>query len=223
MNNLYCTSKQLNAINFDLAALTIEQISEIRKRTPENEIEFKTDENGRKYKSVKGSYMKKKLNLIFGWNWDFKITSHEYFQHSREVVVSGRLIINSGAERIIKEQFGRHYLSTKTVKNNNVQTTSAVNIGDGFKSAATDALKKCASELGICWDVYSSEPIEANETEMSHEEKAIYDRLDYFLKECSNVATAEHVFNDFENNHTIQEAHKELYKSHIERINTQPY
>ena len=58
----YCSKAQIDKL--ESPVFTPEQINELRRVTPKNEIETKTDENGIKYKSVKGSYVKKKMNLF---------------------------------------------------------------------------------------------------------------------------------------------------------------
>jgi len=86
------------------------------------------------------------MSLIFGFNYDFKIKSHQHFPAFNEVLVEGRLIVRSGAFTIIKEQFGSH-----------VFTNDTTSVGNAYKSAATEAFKKCASEIGLCWDIYTQE------------------------------------------------------------------
>lgn len=217
MTKIYCDKKQIESL--ENSAFTTAQLNEIRKRTPESETEIKTDENGFKYKTIKGSYMKKKMNLVFGWDWDFQIISREYFQASREVIVHGRLTIRSGERTIIKEQFGKHYLTVKTTTNGNATTTASVNIGNGYKSAATDAFKKCASEIGLCWDVYTSETKEAEvQPEINHQDKKVYDRLNDFLSKCTIPEEVEATFEHFESNTEVKPEHKELLKSHMQRV-----
>lgn len=148
-----------NLLNYFITkhSFTDEQIELINEPTPEEEIEFKEDENGFKYKTVTGAYMKRRMNLIFGHNYDFEILGREYFSAGGEVLVHGRLTVRSGKFTVIKEQFGKHLISL-VVKSSTYRTTQApVNIGNAFKSAATDAFKKCASELGLCRDIYTQE------------------------------------------------------------------
>ena len=63
---------------------------------------------------------------------------------------------------IIKEQFGRADIKFKneykTVNGKQVKviTDDCLDYGDDCKAAATDALKKCASELGIASDIYGA-------------------------------------------------------------------
>lgn len=135
--------------------LTDEQILMINEPTPAEYIETKKDEDGHTYKSVKAYYVKKRLNLIFGFGWRFKIIRGEYQANAGECITHGRLTIPTSKGKIIREQFGK---STVEFSKRNTRTTSSPsNMGNALKASASDSLKKCASEIGICWDIYSQE------------------------------------------------------------------
>lgn len=222
MTKQFCKHKDIEALNNP--AFTKEQLHEIRKRTPASEVQNKTDENGRKYKTVSGAYMKKRLNIIFGWDWDFQIIDREFYASSKEVIVQGRLSIRSTSlHPIIREQFGKHYLENKTTTSGNVSRTAAVNIGNGFKSAATDAFKKCASEIGLCWDVYTNEAPEGEPEapEMNHQDKKVFERLEHFFKACTTSEEVESTFSTFEEEagtENVSEEIKALMSTHIKRL-----
>lgn len=217
----------LSKAEFDLIpcaqALTLTQIAEIKKITPKSEIEVKTDKSGFMYKSVKAAYVKKRLSIIFGWNFDFEIKSREFLKATGEVLVEGRLTIRSGNNTIIREQFGQHYTSTQTDANDGGGTTThPSDIGNAYKAAATDALKKCASEIGICWDVYGQEHSDKKKEEQpepDHAEKKILERLEHFLAPCNTSAALDEVYGNFSDNHTETEATKKCLTKHIERVN----
>ena len=102
---------------------------------------------GGEFDYVTGTYIKKVLNYTFGFQWDFEIKEHG--EKGNMVWVLGKLTIkdNNGKPRIIKEQFGRADVKQK-------KTGGDLDFGNDLKAAATDALKKCASELGIASDIY---------------------------------------------------------------------
>ena len=85
--------------------------------------------------SVKAIYIIERLNEVFGLNgWE------DYY----EVVETGPMIVVRGCLRIpkygiVRQQYGG---------NDNPDR------GDAYKGACTDALSKCASQLGIAIDVY---------------------------------------------------------------------
>jgi len=125
-----------------------EQLLQILQRTPKNHIYRRKGKAGMEFEYVTGVYVKKVLNYCFGWLWDFQIVDKA--KEGDLVWVQGKLSIKdkTGKEMITKEQFGR--ADIKFMKG----TKIPVDYGNDLKAAATDALKKCASELGIASDVY---------------------------------------------------------------------
>ncbi len=95
----------------------------------------------------------RRLNSAFDGEWSFEII--EYQQLFDEVIVLGKLT----AQGISKSQFGSHKI-TKTKKDGEV-----VNLGYDLKAAASDALKKASTHLGVALHLYSEniadEPREA--------------------------------------------------------------
>ena len=201
-----------------------EQINEIRKRTPESEIEVKTDKQGFKYKSVKAAYVKKRMIQIFGWNYSFEIKSREFIPSTKEVIVEGRLTVHINTLRkentIVREQFGQFYLNSRTNNTNNRTTTHAIDIGNGYKAAATDAFKKCASEFGICWDIYFQETSETKKEEVPEQDQKDIkkiERLTHFLEQCQKPAECESVYERFLETGIETDDSKNILKVHIKR------
>lgn len=121
-------------------------------RTPAEHISKRKAKGGGEWNYVTGVYFKKILNYVFGWMWDFQIIDKG--REGDHIWVQGRLTINNkaGKKMIVKEQFGRSevkYMRGKPHKPENM-----LDYGNDLKAATTDALKKCASELGIASDVY---------------------------------------------------------------------
>jgi len=139
------------------------QLLYIAQKTPIEAIYKRPGKGGKTFTYVKASYVKKVLNFVFGWSWDFQILDKGREQD--QVWVQGRLTIRDkdGEIRIIKEQFGRADIKflTEKVSNGEIATSKKtermVDYGNDLKAAASDALKKCASELGIASDVYNQE------------------------------------------------------------------
>lgn len=146
-------AKKQNTIDLTLTSTPIEekQLLFILQRTPKQHIYRRKAKGGGYWEYVTGIYVKKALNYIFGWMWDFEIKDKG--REGDLVWVQGRLTIKdkSGKPMIVKEQFGR--ADIKFLKG----TKTPVDYGNDLKAAATDALKKCASELGIASDVYGRE------------------------------------------------------------------
>ena len=84
-----------------------------------------------------------------------------------EAIVKGRLTVNTGGQKIVKTQYGNKKIMKK--RNNG----EALSLGNDLKAAATDALKKCAAQLGIAQDVYA--PDEFTEVEVLSAEQHEYD------------------------------------------------
>lgn len=210
MKNLF-TKHQIE--NLSGLAFTKDQIKQLSKPTPAKETETKEDEQGRKYKSVKASFMKRQMNLIFGFNYDFQIVSREFV--SGEALVHGRLIIRSNGHTVTKEQFGKCNVIFETKQNGNRKTSAPSNIGNSYKAAATDAFKKCASEIGLCWDIYSQEPEEPKKEkpetkEATEQAQKITERFEHFLKNSKSLQEVEKVISNFYANSDETEIRKSL-------------
>lgn len=153
--------------------LNANQLALILKKTPAQYVKTRPAKGGGTWDFVPGGYMKKILNLMFGWDWDFEIMD-EKIMHG-EVIVKGKLTCRSNGKEIVKMQYGNKDIAYKADKvfNENgtpkmilkygktVQETTPsetpLSIGNDLKSAATDALKKCAAEIGIAADIYNKE------------------------------------------------------------------
>ena len=148
-------------------AMNEKQLLHILQKTPKKHIYRRRGKGGREFDYITGTYAKKVLNYTFGWLWNFEIKSHIIEHEAKQCIVLGRLEIkNSNNEIIIvKEQFGRSDI--KYYKDGK----GAVDLGNDLKAAATDALKKCASELGIASDIYGANEFKEIEIEKKEVEK----------------------------------------------------
>ncbi len=140
------------------------QLQHLLKKTPAKYVKTRPAKGGGTWNYVSGGYVKKVLNLMFGWDWDFEILDEKIYFEAREVVVKGRLTCRSNGKTIVKTQFGNKDLICKR------GTEIPLSIGNDLKSASTDCLKKCASEIGIASDIYNPEEFrEIEVTEVSLE------------------------------------------------------
>ncbi len=127
--------------------LVEKQIIQIVQRTPPEHVYRRPAKGGGTWSYVTGQYVEKVLNFVFGWNWDFEVVSHG--KEGDLVWVLGKLTVKSPkGEAITKTQFGRAEMKFKR------GSKEALDFGNDLKAAATDALKKCASMLGIASDIY---------------------------------------------------------------------
>lgn len=124
------------------------QIIKIVQNTPKQHIYRRKGKGGQVFDYVTGNYIIKVLNFIFGWNWDFEIVNQG--REESQVWVLGKLTCRGASEgqTIVKTQYGRADIKFKK------ESKIMLDYGNDLKAAATDALKKCASELGIASDIY---------------------------------------------------------------------
>lgn len=133
----------------DQHPLSNKQLLYMLQKTPADHIYERPAKGGGKWQYVTGTYVKKVLNYTFGWAWSFEIKDKG--KEGKLIWVLGRLTIvnpKTFQPMIVKEQFGR--ADVKTKKNSD----EYLDYGNDLKAAATDALKKCAAELGIASDIY---------------------------------------------------------------------
>jgi hypothetical protein len=88
-----------------------------------------------------------RLNAALDGAWSFEVVAHEVRDH--EVLVLGKLT----AAGIVKMQFGASQVTRDR------ETKALISLGDDLKAAATDALKKCATFLGVGLHLYAERPL----------------------------------------------------------------
>jgi len=96
---------------------------------------------------VEGHTVIARLNEAFDGAWSFEVVSHEI--REEEVLVLAKL----AAEGVVKMQFGASQVTRDR------ETKALVSLGDDLKAAATDALKKCATFLGVGLHLYAAKPL----------------------------------------------------------------
>lgn len=141
--------------------LNANQLSFLLQKTPENHIYERPAKGGGKWKFVTGVYVKKVLNLIFGWDWSFEVVEHKIDLQLKQAYVLGKLTVRSNNRDIVKMQFGRVDIKFKKAVDTDSGMRIPLDVGNDLKAATTDALKKCASELGIASDVYAPNEFKA--------------------------------------------------------------
>jgi hypothetical protein len=87
----------------------------------------------------------KRLNDAFEGQWSFEVLSQE--NNGSQVMVLGKLT----AEGVSKTQFGCSSITT------NSKTGEVVSLGDDWKAATSDALKKSASLYGVGLHLYGAD------------------------------------------------------------------
>lgn len=146
--------------------LNEKQLAYILKPTAPQYIKQRPAKGGGQWAYISGGYVRKVLNLMFGWNWDFEIMEDK--EVHGHIVVLGRLTVRTGGATITKTQYGdkdivyeNDYLDNGNGGKVKKKSDRVLDIGNDYKAAATDALKKCAAEFGIGADVYNKEEFRA--------------------------------------------------------------
>lgn len=170
--------------------LNVNQLQFLHKTTPEKYIKSRPAKGGGQWKYISGGYVKKTLNLMFAWDWDFEIL--EQLVLHGEAIVKGKLTVRTNGRTVVKTQFGNKDIIYKRLQEGETER-QPLSIGNDLKAAATDCLKKCAAELGIGADIYNREEFESfiiveesEEELLLNELKAIFeakkDKLEAKLK-----------------------------------------
>jgi hypothetical protein len=130
-------------------SLNANQLALLMKRTPDKFVRTRPAKGGGAWTYVSGGYIRKVLNLMFGWDWDFEVLSESV--QANQVIVKGKLTCRVNGRAIVKTQFGCKEIMYKR------GTQDPLNLGNDYKAAATDALKKCAADIGIASDIYGKD------------------------------------------------------------------
>ena len=170
----------MDKVSRTTSVLNSKQINKIWTSTPRRFKYSRPAKGGGNWTYVKVSYIRKVLDSISGFNWDFDIETSlaeawEVAKLTKQVVVKGKLSIRVKHDgqwvTIVKTQFGR--ADVKFKKN----STETLDIGNDFKSATSDCLKKCASLLGIAADVYESDEFQEISVTDPEEKKSQVNKL----------------------------------------------
>lgn len=94
---------------------------------------------------IEGHSVIQRLNDALDGNWSFEVVEHHVFEKLDEILVLGKLSTHD----LVKSQFGASAIKRAR------ETKEIICMADAFKAAATDALKKCATLLGVGLDLYA--------------------------------------------------------------------
>lgn len=150
--------------DLDLAnelSLTEKQLNILLKKTPAKYVHQRPAKGGGTWDYVTVGYVKKVLNLMFGFDWDFEILDEKILED--EAIVKGKLTCRTGGKTIVKMQYGNKDIVR--MRSNG----KPVSIGNDLKSASSDCLKKCAAEIGIAADIYNK--LDFNEVQVVEESR----------------------------------------------------
>ena len=116
------------------------------------EVTFRDLRGGVELEYITGEQCVTRLNETLGVaNWNFRVLEHGIHSETDECWVLGELTATIGDKTVTRQQFG-----SQKVKRSRASGTP-LDIGFDFKGAATDALKKCASLLGVALYLWKKE------------------------------------------------------------------
>lgn len=137
-------NKKTKAIVKQATGLANWQIQALQAKTPKENIFRRQGRGNRWVDYVKIGYTIQQLNKIFSpLGWDFEVADEK--ETDKDVIIKGRLTI--------KDHKG--HTVTKTQYGQADKQKTGVPLGDTYKAATSDCLKKCASLLGLSLDVYA--------------------------------------------------------------------
>jgi len=96
---------------------------------------------------IEGHAVIQRLNEALEGMWSFEIINHHINEKEGEVLVIGKLTVGN----IVKMQFGSSQITRAK------QSGEIISIADDLKAAATDSLKKCATQMGVGLYLYGKD------------------------------------------------------------------
>jgi len=117
----------------------------LEREFPPEKIKQRKGPGGKTLDYVETHEVIARLNEAFDYCWSFEIEQQRTDEN--EAIVLGRLTVYDGDRIITKMQFGSN------------QIRQGMAIGDALKAAASDAIKKCATLLGIGLHLYRDEEV----------------------------------------------------------------
>ena len=96
---------------------------------------------------IEGHAVIQRLNDALEGMWCFEIINHHINEKEGEVLVIGKLTVGD----IVKMQFGSSQITKAK------QSGDIISIADDLKAAATDSLKKCATQMGVGLYLYGKD------------------------------------------------------------------
>jgi hypothetical protein len=105
---------------------------------------------------VEGHSVIQRLNDALERTWSFEVTHHEVRED--EVIVLGKLT----AVTICKMAFGTSQVTRER------ESGQLVSLGDDLKAASTDAMKNCATFLGVGLHLYADKPLNGTAPRPGH-------------------------------------------------------
>lgn len=106
--------------------------------------EFEDVRGGVKLVYITGEQVSSRLNEVLGpGGWSFRVLKHDIHTEADETWVLGEITADIDGVTVTRQQFG-----SQKIKRSRTSGTP-LDIGFDLKGAATDAMKKCATLIGV--------------------------------------------------------------------------
>jgi hypothetical protein len=117
------------------------------------DVTFRDVRGGVEMTYVTGEQVVTRLNEVLGVaGWSFRVLRHEINPEADEAWALGELVAEIGERTVVRQQFGSQKLRRSR------STGAPLDLGFDLKGASTDAMKKCASLLGVGLYLSRKEP-----------------------------------------------------------------
>lgn len=127
-------------------SLSPKALEVVTRAIPVDQIKKRPGKAGMEFSYITPDFVIDTLNEAFDHQWDTEIVYQGV--HESVVVVGLRLTVHDATgSPIRKEQFG------------SCEITRGLGVGEAFKGAASDAMKKCATLLGVGLELYRDDDV----------------------------------------------------------------
>jgi hypothetical protein len=117
------------------------------------EVTFRDVRGGVEVTFISGEQVVSRLNEVLGVaGWSFRVVRHDINPEADEAWALGELVAEIGERTVVRQQFGSQKLRRSR------STGAPLDLGFDLKGASTDAMKKCATLLGVGLYLSRKEP-----------------------------------------------------------------
>lgn len=154
-----------------LPTVTKQSLDILSEATPRSEVKQRRGPSGMMLDYVEVGYVIQQLDRAFNHLWEFKVTEQQIGKD--QLWVKGQLTVHlAPGFSLTKEQYGgsqiKRYKKQDPVSKQYIENPDAnpIDISNDLKAAASDALKKCASLLGVANDIFYGGRTATTETDV---------------------------------------------------------
>jgi len=129
------------------------QIELLASLTPKKYIKQKPGRGGMTLDYVEANYVTARLNATFMFDWDVDVLETQILKEIGQIATQVKLTARFADKTTVsKTAWGGAEIKKFS---GGPKKGDVIDISDDLKASQSDAIKKAASMLGVCWDVYS--------------------------------------------------------------------